>query len=147
MGRYIEWDDVAHRFGSVAADFDSTKINSFHIPYSENMVDALLAPKYTTPFSSNNLTVKDLCIELTYIRAGGLNIKDRKELMEEFKGRIADLIAGVESMLDGDGAVIAQDATAIAWSSEANYQPTFGHGDILDAEMDQDYVDDEEDAK
>ena len=76
MTRYIDWSDVAARHPSIGVDFDATQVNSTHIPYIETQVDGLLAPAFTVPFSNNNLTVKDLCIELTYIRMANLSADD-----------------------------------------------------------------------
>ena len=67
--------------------------------------------------------------------------------MDAFYKRIENLNSGKEMMVTDAGIVAVSAASDIPWSSTDGYQPTFGMGDILDAEVDQDRVDDEEAAK
>src|SRR5262245_55008262 len=62
-GRYINWDDIVNRFTGFANVADAVKAASHYVCYAEAEVDARLAPKYTPPFSNNNMTVRDLAID------------------------------------------------------------------------------------
>lgn len=148
MARYINWSDVSARYKNIGTDYDATQINSNYVPFVESQIEGMLSQKYTVPFSNNNFVVKDLCIELLYIKVANLNVKDSESRMKALLSRIDRILDGKENLVDDLGAVINKDVgSSVAWSSESGYQPTFGHGDIFDAEIDPDQVTDEEDAK
>ena len=98
-------------------------------------------------FSDNNLTAKDLSVEMTYLRIGNLNIDNKTELSESIDARIARLIAGEENMVDSGGNVVEQTVGGTLWSNTQNYTPTFGHGHVENFEVDQDKINDEADAR
>ena len=147
MGLYINWDDIAARYPSIIRVGGAEDVSSAHIIYAENELNGRLAPKFTVPFSDNNLTAKDLSVEMTYLRIGNLNIDNKTELSESIDARIARLIAGEENMVDSGGNVVEQTVGGTLWSNTQNYTPTFGHGHVENFEVDQDKINDEADAR
>ena len=78
MGRYCTSSDCIARYNRLSKiDSAQTEIDSHFISFAENELDGLLSPKFTVPFSSNNVTAKDLAIDLTYLRAGNLKFEER----------------------------------------------------------------------
>ena len=146
MGRYITWDDVTDRYTLLVKGSYSgaNEVESAFITYAENELDALLASSFTTPFSSNNQTAKDLSIDLTYCRAGNFKISERKEFKEEIMEKINMLKNGDMSMLTDSGDLITSTGTSPTWSTTIDYHPVFGHGDDIHFEVDSAVVIDED---
>lgn len=146
MGRYINWDDVTDRYRVLTKDTKdgSSEINSAFITYAERELDSLLAPAFTVPFSSNNITVKDLAIDLTYCRAGNFKFSEQKEFKEMIMETIEKLKNGEMSMITDSGDVIDTSGSTAAWSSTEDYHPIFGHGPTEHFEVDSSQVISEE---
>lgn len=144
---YIGWDDVMLRYPSIADVGGSKEVGSAHIQYAENELNGRLAPKFTIPFSSNNQTAKDLSIEMTYLRIGNFNTKEREALKTSIDERIVRLLDGDENMVDDTGNTIQQSVGGTVWSNTKDYTPTFGFGDTEDFEVDPDLIDAEESAR
>lgn len=147
MGRYIDWKDVTDRYKAIGDDLDATKINSTFINYAETKVDGRLAAKFTTPFSNNNITVKDLCIDLVYIKAGNLSIEETEKLNNQVEKTLNDLMSGDQAMILDDGTATFASVSGTIWSTTQNYHPTFGIGSIEYFEIDSSRIIDEEDAR
>lgn len=136
MARYIDWDDVANRYPSIKETGGAIEVGDAYISYAESQIEGALASYYTVPFSNNNQTVKDLAIELVYIRAGNLSIEETGELKKDYDKRIEDLKMGMSQMVDDSGNVIMQSVGEAIWSNTQNYNPVFGVGDIEDFQVD-----------
>lgn len=146
MARYINWADLIGRYPSLDTIGGASEIGSSWIGYIENQVDGLLAENYTVPFSNNNVTVKDLCIELVYARIGTLKIKESASIKKDIMDRVKRLNDGTEKMLDSSGTTIEMVADAI-WSETGDYAPTFDKGNILYQEVDPNQIKDIDDGK
>lgn len=135
MGRYCTVDEVRGRYSELdtMAKFD---ITSYHLPYAEMELDGYMAPYYTVPFSSNNLTAKDLAIDLTYIRIANLKAEDREQFRKEILDRIKMYQSGAMAMMTSSGTAVSVGGAASAWSTTENYHPVFGIGDITDFKVD-----------
>jgi len=146
MGRYIDWDDITDRYSVLTKGnyAGSAEVDSAHIVYAENELDALLASTFTVPFSSNNLTAKDLSIDLTYCRVGNFKISERKEFKEEIMEKINMLKNGEMSMITDSGDVLTTTGTTQAWSSTEDYHPVFGLGNEIQFQADSSRIIDEE---
>lgn len=147
MGRYIDWKDVTNRYRLVGKSLDATQVGSSFVPYAESEVDGRLAAKFTVPFSNNVTAVKDLCIDLVYVKAGNINVKESKRIMDAIDSKIMRLLDGKEMLIDDVGNVIHQSVAGTIYSTTKNYAPTFGVGEVTDMEADPDRVDDEADAR
>lgn len=130
MGRYAEWNDVVEVYPQVGRGKGADEVNSIHLYYAENQLDGLLASHFTVPFSNNNVTVKELAIDLTAIRLGRFKDKDAETAKKDLFERIERLKNGEEAMLVSiGGTLVAMYRTETAWSSTQDYTPTFGVGD------------------
>lgn len=141
----ITWDDVITRYGDIARNGDAVAISSHYLLYAENELNSRLAPYYTTPFSSNNITAIDLAIDLAYYRLARPS-ENALKVYEDAEMRIGRLIKGEEAMIDSSGETLGYVADTI-WSSTQDYHPTFGMGDIEYFAVSSQQVMDEEDAR
>lgn len=143
MSRYITQADVVGRYPSVSKKGGEDEIGSSYIDYAEVEIEGRLVG-YTKPFSSNNLTVKDLCIDLVYAKTlVGANDEKAKEIRSILDDRIERLNTGMEEMVTTSGTTIGQD-TEKAWSEFEGYYPVFGMGNVEDLSVDSGQMYDEE---
>jgi hypothetical protein len=146
MGQYCEWDDVHNRYKAIAKIGDAAEVESAYIYYAENELNSLLGDRFSIPFSSNNITAKDLSIELTYIRMGICKLEDAKQKREMLMAKIDRLRNGTESMLNDDGTTLTTVGDTV-WCSDSEYHHTFGHGRIEDFHVDSSQVYSEEEER
>jgi hypothetical protein len=125
-GRYVTYDDIVGRYAKFSTvTGGAVHAASHYISFAEAMIDGLLADTFTVPFSSNNLIVKDLTIDLAYLKAMGLRAEDRDEIRGEVMQKIEMLKAGTLVMVTSSGDTIATNAPSNAWSSTEDYHPVF----------------------
>ncbi|CAB4165486.1 Bacteriophage Mu, Gp36 [uncultured Caudovirales phage] len=124
MGRYISWDMLVGKYGDVPKIADSTHAESYFIHASEHEVDAWLASRYTTPFSSNvSQAVKDICIDLAYYKMTWRQ-KDSDKLYSYIEKRVTAFINGTMVLTDASGNIAS--GGDVPWSTSDNYSATFG---------------------
>ena len=144
MGRYIEWDDVVDRYKTYAEIADADESQASFIRYAETYIDAALAKVYTIPFSNNNETVKDLCIDVAFAKTQKFkDNKKAKAIMTDVGSYIGGLINGTMIMVVGSGATQLPQGEPV-YSSNQGYTPVFGKGDITDFRVDSSQLYDEE---
>ena len=146
MGRYVNWGDIVGRYAALDKKGGASEVSTSWISPIEFQIDGLLSPEYSAPFSSNNETVKDLCIELAYIRMGNINIKDRKELKDNFMERIKRIKSGSEAMMTSSGDSIVAVGDTI-WSSTEDYHSVFDLGEVTNWNVDSSQIEDIDNAK
>jgi len=121
------------------------EINSSFLPYGALRVNESLGKCYATPFSSDNLTAKDLSIHFAYL--GYLlktrNQTDSEELSKDLQLRVTDICCGNAPMITNSGTSLFPENTAgaEAWSNTQDYKPTFDMRDPLDQRVDPDLID------
>lgn len=147
MGRYAVFSsDVHNRYPRTLTDSRAAAtLEAAYLVPAEAEVDARLGSRFTVPFSSNNITVKDLVIDMTMLRMGTYKERD-EQLRKDVDARIKALLDGTMIMVDSAGAALAYPASGVI-NTTADYHPTFGMGDILDMEVDDERIDDEENAR
>ena len=124
------------------------EINSSWLPYGALRVNESLGRCFTTPFSSNNQSAKDLSIRFAYL--GYLldtrNETDSEELDKNLTTRVTDICCGNAPMILDDGTSIFPDLTAgsgtDAWSNTQQYKSTFDMRDAEDQRIDPDLIQD-----
>ena len=126
MGRYIEWDDVVKRYNDLAQVGDSNLVDGTYIQYAEFEVDARLATLYSVPFSSNNATVKDLSIDLAYLKAAPTRSANYKRIKEWVDERFKMLCGGKMSMITDSG-----DVAALAGNKAVPFSSTSGSPQVF----------------
>lgn len=146
MGRYIEWDDVVLRYPNAGRSGGSSEVGSVHITYAEAYLESRFSGYFTIPFSSNNLTAKDLSIDLTYLRIGNFGQKDRKIFRDEIEDRIKQIKLGNDQMITNSGDSLGSVGEAV-YSPHQNYHPVFGMDDEFMFDVDSSQLIDEEDAR
>jgi len=132
-----------------------TKVNSYpdavdsqYIMYAENELDQRLGPYFTVPFSSNNITARDLSIDLSYAKVVIYDDPDKyKAIIEHVDMIIGDLIAGKMAMVTDSGDSLFSSSTNEAWSNTQNYHSAFGMGDFDTFLVDSNQLQAEEDAR
>lgn len=144
MGRYVNYDDILNRYPAMSKVGGATEVGSAYVDYVESEIDGLLASHYTVPFSGGNVTVRDMCIDLIYARAGNLKVEESEKIEKRVMDRIARLKSGDEVLMTNSGDIIAPSTTGGAWSSTQNYVPTFGMSPIELSEVDSSRIWDEE---
>lgn len=146
MGRYISWADVAGRYPELGANprKDATQVDSNFVMYAEAQIDGRLASGFTVPFSSNNLTAKDLAIDLTY--AMTFRFKDQKkakEIQDSVDTRIKELLDGKASMVTTSVDLITSTGQSV-YSTTQDYHPVFGMSGPLTWQVDSSTIINEE---
>lgn len=125
MGRYVNSADLFTRYPELIRVNSTTAIESYYVLYAENELDGLMASHFTVPFSSNNITARDLAHDLTYLKANNFKNEDRKSLRDEIMERIKRLKDGAERMVLSDGTTIDSVGETI-YSTTQGYHPVFG---------------------
>lgn len=147
MSRYIEWDDVVARYRRASDVAGADEMVDTYVDYAENEVDALLAPYFTAPFSNNNVTVRDLSIDLAFSKI--LMFKDTEKATAIYSMTIAkinDLVQGRRSMVVDSGNIVSRSAN-LPFSTTKDYHPVFGMGNSIDFQVSSDQLSDEEGAR
>lgn len=135
MGRYVNYADVVNRYPMIGKSGGEDQITSDFIRYAEFELEEKLGKKFSIPFSSNNMTAKDLSIDLTYLkfmRTTG-NDFDFETLQASVNSRIAGL-------LKGDAFMAIESSDPLGKSEDSvyvgmNYKPVFGLGDELEFDV------------
>lgn len=141
MGRYINWADVVDRYPEIDSLADASDLQKTYIVYAEGLVDGQLYNHFVTPFSSNNLTVKDLCVDLAYWRAGRHKLDNAVEVGSSAQETIMALRDRQMVMVTTSGEVIEGISRASAgFSSTNSYTPIFGVDEPEDWQVDPDQV-------
>lgn len=143
----ITWEDVQRKYAELGTStkLDEREVDTYHIPYAVAELESRLSSVFATPFTEDNLTAKDLIVDLTYLRIG-LGKFEKAELVQKRVDKlIADLISGEAAMVYEDGTIVR--TTRLAGSTHEDYSLTFGIGDIRDAEVSELWVEDEEAAR
>lgn len=144
MGRYIEWDDVIDRYPELNTLGGADELEPSYIAFAEAAVDGLLSNHFTTPFSSNNMVVKDLSIDHVYWRTGRFKFEDATIVKSSFFVTINMLNKGQLVMIDDDGDVISGVKKQLGLiSSTQSYHSSFGMLDVVEQHIDEDNITDE----
>ena len=122
---YATFSEFTARY---ATKLTEAEVTSHYLPFATGRLEGLLGAYFSVPFSSNNLTAKDLTIDLAYL----LVLQRSREPgdHEALKGRISDRIAalsqGAEAMMTTSGeALTASPAGDTVWSNTGRYKTVF----------------------
>lgn len=154
MGLYATAQELFDRYPNCKQDNTSAEVESNFINYAEAELSGRLSSYFTVPFSNNNLTVKELTLDLAYIRM----MKGIKPEIIDKKREMIDTI--IQELKDGDRSMITTENGAITATSEVvqtvggtvynnmgTYTPIFGFDDVEDFEIDPDLIDSEESSR
>lgn len=144
---YVTWADVVNKYPSVSKTSGAMDVTSSYILAAEARVNGFFSGFFTVPFSSNNITAKDLVVDLVFSGVGNQKIKDAKEMRDEVLERMKAIRDGEEGMYLVDGTTMTTDIGGSIYSSTQNYNPIFGMSPIEYSEIDSGAVYDEEVAR
>lgn len=121
----IDFADMVLAYPSLQnGSFKAEDVNSYHIPYAQAELETLLASKYTVPFSSNNMTAKEMVRQLTYARIAPVGMDDREKIRDRVISLVDRLLDGSAVMMTDSGA-LSPDASSGIWLSTEDYHPVF----------------------
>lgn len=132
MGRYITYADLIGRYESVSNRGGAEEIDSSYIRYAEFELDSRLSPKFTAPFSTNNITARDLSIDIAYSRLMRVG-PDSEELRKNIQARIDDLLMGKASMITTSYEVL--NRVSQAYANTENFKPVFDMRDSIGSDV------------
>jgi phage gp36-like protein len=131
-GRYISWDHVTARYPDFADLGGGIKAASHYITAAEARIDAFLGTHFSVPFSSNNATIRDLTVDMTYLLATRLSNKEYDRQYKFLMETIEQLKLGQMLMITDSGDMMRFSSTG-AWINPES-QPVFTSPDPLDWE-------------
>ena len=149
----------AHPYASYAnftavysvAGLSQTQLENHYLPAGSRYLDSRLSRAFTVPFSSNNLTARDMNIYsamLLFLEGRTSKKDDAAEIRLLLDGWIKDLVEGNGTMSLSDDTVLASDgAQHDVWSTGQDYTPVFNVLDAEQQEVDPDLVEAEEDKQ
>lgn len=145
MGRYIDFEYLLGKYPKATTVGGADEVNSHYIVPAEFELDSMLGAHFTVPFSSNNVTVKDLTRDLSWYRMNVHRDKNAKSLKMDIDARVKALNDGVSVMISEDGTSIATIGDAV-WGETQDYHSSFGMDSPGDWQVSsawqQSYVDD-----
>lgn len=125
MATFLTWADVKLRYpemdklGITSAQLDSI------VDFAEAYVHGALAAVYTVPFSTTNLTARDLGADAAFWQIQQSKSPEKAQsVYARMKERIEALRMGNEQMTTTSGATVSRVGETI-WSSTQAYLPTF----------------------
>ena len=127
---YITWADIINRYPDMA-DRGEADTSSGDISYAERMVETKLGPGFTVPFSSNNLTVKDLCIDQYYGKYWLGKDEDKAKIMYAVDSFCYALVTGLYNMITTNGDQVQSSGGSVVYNPTMEYSPVFN---MLDPE-------------
>jgi hypothetical protein len=126
MPPLIDWSDVNRRYPETLKLADATLADSSWVPFAIAELHARLAPGFTVPFSTNNMTAKDLAIDLAYAKLYRFKDVEKADAVMTYVGAQIDmLLSGNMVMLttSGDTLVTVGDTTTVVG---ADNHPVYG---------------------
>lgn len=132
MGRYISWDDIVLKYPTYPTELGGATSAEPHIEEAEAYVEGMFVSNYTIPFSSNNLTIKGMCIDVAIAKALLYHDAKRSNAIFGHVESMANAInMGMRGMVTNSGDLLAADKTMVH-GQDSEYHPIFGVGNIED---------------
>lgn len=126
----INWKDVNDRYPETLKLADATQADSSWVPFAIAELHARLSPGFTVPFSDNNMTAKDLAIDLTFAKLYRFKDIEKADAVLTYVGAQIDmLLAGSQKMITSSGDTLAAVGGTIYHTNDA-YHPVHGMGPI-----------------
>ena len=130
MPPLIDWSDITRRYPETAKLNDATQADSSWVPFAIAELHARLAPGFTVPFSTNNMTAKDLAIDLTYAKMYRFKDVEKAESVMTYVGAQIDmLLAGRLQMVTTSADTLLASGGTVTLAGTPDH-PIFGIGPI-----------------
>lgn len=146
MGAIITWINATARYSELDKLPNGTVggVQDDLIAMAEAQVHGRLASRYTVPFSNNNLTARDLAIDVLFVQnVMAREPKKAAAISDSLDKRIAALLTGAAVMVVSSGTAISMVGET-AWSNTMNYHPVFGMGHVAGMAVDSSQLIDED---
>lgn len=144
---YANAGDVIIRYKELNKLGGASEINSAYVHYAEFTLDSMLGNYFTVPFSNNNITAKDLTVDLVYLRYyEGIDSEKASKKREIIQTKIDNLIVGKTSMVTDSSDLLTSTGDPV-YSNTDGFHNIFGHGPIEDLYIDHDLLDEEADER
>lgn len=122
----INWKDINDRYPETLKLADATQADSSWVPFAIAELHARLSPGFTVPFSDNNMTAKDLAIDLTYAKYYRFKDVEKADAVLTYVGAQIDmLLNGSQKMITSSGDTLASVGGTIEVTG-ADHHPVFG---------------------
>jgi hypothetical protein len=143
----IDWSDVNRRYPETIKLADASQADSSWVPFAIAELHARLAPGFTVPFSDNNMTAKDLAIDLTFAKVYRFKDIEKADAVMTYVGAQIDmLLGGNMSMVTTSGDTLVTVGETV-YSTTDGYHPVHGIGPIEYSVVSSEQVIDEEAAR
>ena len=147
MALTATWSECVQIYNVLTRVTSGTGVGSAQLEFAETEVQGYLSSHFTVPFSNNNLTVKQLVIDMTYLKVGNLNLDDASALREQIYERMNALKNGSATMMSNSGESLGTTDKSSVYSTTQNYHPVFGMSPTTSFIVDSSQVYDEEVAR
>lgn len=128
MPPLIDWSDITRRYPETAKFAEATQVDSSWVPFAIAELHARLSPGFTVPFSDNNMTAKDLAIDLTYAKMYRFKDVEKADSVMTYVGAQIDmLLVGRLQMITTSAGTLAATGGTITLTGADNH-PIFGIG-------------------
>jgi hypothetical protein len=140
---YATFDEFAARYPT---RLGAAEVTSHFLAPAAQRLDAMLAGWFSAPFSENNLTAKDLSIDLAQVLLlqRSKDPRDWQPLAAHLERRIVDLREGREAMITVSGEAMHRVPHGSVWSSTQDFKPIFDLRGTEAQRVDPDQIADEE---
>lgn len=121
---YIVYQDLFFRYPDIETwSFTEAHVNSHIIYYGEIELNSRLSSHFSVPFSGAHPTIKDLAIDMSYLKVLRTKDPDRAAKIEKaVLGRIEDIKAGKEYIYTDSGTQLVPNGSNMkVWSSTEDY--------------------------
>lgn len=126
----IDWSDINRRYPETLKLADATTADSSWVPFAIAELHARLAPGFTVPFSTNNMTAKDLAIDLTFAKVYRFKDVEKADSVMTYVGAQIDmLLAGGLQMITTSADVLVAAGGTVTLAG-ADHHPIFGVGPV-----------------
>lgn len=132
MGTVIAWTDVTARYPELdkLQNATSPETQDTLIMYAEAAVHSRLASAFSVPFSSSNITARDICVDMLYVQNMLSRQPEKAEAVDKsLQTRFEALLNGSAGMVDSTGTTTTTMVGETVWSNTMDYHPTFGLSD------------------
>jgi hypothetical protein len=133
---YATYSEFSERYPTRMSD---AEVTSHFLAHAAHRLDSLLAGYFATPFSADNLTAKDLNMDLAYLMVlqRSKSPDDGAALAAAVAERIGALRAGREAMVTAGGAALYRaSAEGGIWSTTQAFKPVFDLRDSVEQRVD-----------
>ena len=143
----IDWSDVNRRYPETSKIADATQADSSWVPFAVSELNARLASGFAVPFSDNNMTAKDLAIDLAFAKVYRYKDYEKADAVLKYvSAQIDQLLSGKMHMITTSGDVLPTFGDLV-YSTTGAYHPVHGMGPVEYSVVSSAQVVDEEAAR